>query len=155
MPADQIAIAEADPRSGDARGALAACYAGLAQRFPGGFDVTLSRDPDAQDMIRPGGIFLIARSEHRPVACVGLKGRNNWGEVKRLWVAPEARGKGLATRLMEQIERTARDLGMILLRLDTNSALPEAAAMYRRSGWAEIKRFNDDPYAHLFFEKRL
>ena len=44
---------------------------------------------------------------------------------------------------------------MTLLRLDTNSALPEAVAMYRKAGWTEIPRFNDDPYPDVFFEKGL
>ena len=49
----------------------------------------------------------------------------------------------------------ARELGIGVLRLDTNSALPEAVALYRRSGWSEIPRFNEDPYPDLFFEKVL
>ena len=48
-----------------------------------------------------------------------------------------------------------RGLGIELLRLDTNSALPEAGQLYRSTGWSEIPRFNDDPYPDLFFEKRL
>jgi hypothetical protein len=45
--------------------------------------------------------------------------------------------------------------GIALLRLDTNSALAEAGQLYRRTGWTEIPRFNDDPYPDLFFEKHL
>lgn len=152
---DPIRIDEADPRSTDARACLSAYYAELARRFPGGFDVALSRDPEAEEMIRPKGAFLVAREGGLPVACAGLKGRGDWGEVKRLWVAPRARGRGLAGRLMARIETAARELGMTHLRLDTNVALPEAAALYRKAGWHEIERFNDDPYAHLFFGKRL
>ena len=154
-PAEPARIDEADPASPDARRCLAAYYAELARRFPGGFDVTLSRDPEAQDMIPPRGVFLLARQGDRPVACAGLKGHGHWGEVKRLWVAPEARGAGLAGRLMARIETAARGLGMALLRLDTNAALPEAAALHRKAGWTAIDRFNDDPYAQLFFEKHL
>lgn len=150
-----LAIAETDPRAPDARACLAAYYAELATRFAQGFDVGLSRDPEATDMIRPRGSFLLARLGEEPVGCVGLKGHGTWGEVKRLWVAPEARGRGLATRLMERVEAAARDLGLPVLRLDTNSALTEAVAMYRRAGWREIPRFNDDPYPDAFFEKRL
>ena len=153
--AKDITIAEADPGGADARACLAAYYAELARRFPGGFDVTLSRDPEAADMIRPRGAFLIARSGTEAIACAGLKGHGTWGEVKRLWVAPEARGQRLATRLIERLEQAARALGMTLLRLDTNSALPEASALYGKLGWTEIPRFNDDPYPDLFFEKRL
>ena len=56
---------------------------------------------------------------------------------------------------MDVTEDAARGLGIELLRLDTNSALAEAGQLYRRSGWSEIPRFNDDPYPDLFFEKRL
>ncbi|MGY3365629.1 GNAT superfamily N-acetyltransferase [Bradyrhizobium sp. GM2.4] len=61
----------------------------------------------------------------------------------------------LGRRLMDMTENAARGLGIKLLRLDTNSALAEAGQLYRRSGWSEIPRFNDDPYPDLFFEKRL
>jgi hypothetical protein len=56
---------------------------------------------------------------------------------------------------MAAAETAARELGIERLRLDTNSALPEAARLYRATGWTEIARFNDDPYPDLFFEKRL
>ena len=65
------------------------------------------------------------------------------------------RGLGLARRLMEATEAAARDLGIKVLRLDTNKALPEALQLYRGSGWTEIDRFNDDPYPDFFFEKTL
>jgi GNAT superfamily N-acetyltransferase len=153
---DRIAIAEADPRDEAARACLHAYYAELASRFSGGFDVTLSCDPEATDMVRPRGVFLLAVADGLPVGCVGLKGRGEpVAEIKRLWIDPAARGFGLAKRLMQEAETVARHLGVRVLRLDTNSALPEALTLYRRSGWAEIARFNDDPYPDHFFEKVL
>jgi len=153
---DRIAIEQADPRSAPARDCLQAYYDELARRFASGFDVSLSRDPDADDMLPPRGAFLLAWSDGLPVGCVGLKnGGAQPAEVKRLWVAPAARGLGLARRLMDAVEDAARAIGLPLLRLDTNSALPEAIALYRRTGWTEIPRFNDDPYPDVFFEKRL
>jgi hypothetical protein len=56
---------------------------------------------------------------------------------------------------MDAAEDAARGLGIALLRLDTNSALPEAGQLYRTTGWIEIPRFNDDPYPDLFFEKPI
>lgn len=153
---ERIELREADPRSGEARYCLGEYYAELARRFEHGFDVSLSKDPDAGSMVRPRGVFLVAFSDDMPVGCAGLKGTStDYGEVKRLWVAPAARGLGLAKRLMDRIEVAARELNMPALRLDTNKALPEAIAMYRKSGWIEIGRFNDDPYPDFFFEKRL
>lgn len=153
---DRIAIEERDPRDPQSRACLEAYYAELAARLERGFDVSLSRDPDAADMIRPRGVFLLAFSDGLPLGCVGLKGSGGpVAEIKRLWVSPDARGMGLARRLMTAAEDAALDLGIATLRLDTNSALPEAEALYRNSGWTEIDRFNDDPYPDLFFEKRL
>lgn len=152
---DRIAFEEVDPRSEPARYCLGEYYAELARRFENGFEVSLSRDPDATDMIRPRGSFLVAFSDGLPIGCVGLKGGADFAEAKRLWVAPSARGLGLAKRLMARIEDIARELGISIIRLDTNRALPEAVALYRNSGWTEIERYNDDPYPDFFFEKRL
>ena len=151
-----MTITEVDPTSAAARACLAAYYAELAGRFAGGFDVTLSCDPEATAMVRPRGAFLIAVADGLPVGCVGLKGSGGpVAEIKRLWIDPAARGLGRAKRLMQAAETAARDHGVRTLRLDTNSALPEALALYRRSGWVEIDRFNDDPYPDHFFEKAL
>ena len=153
---DRIAIEAVDPRSEPARACLEAYYGELARRFKAGFDVKLSCDPDAEAMVRPRGAFLLAVADGLPVGCVGLKGSGGpIGEVKRLWIDPAARGFGLARRLMQAVEAAARDISMTVLRLDTNSALPEALTLYRRTGWVEIARFNDDPYPDHFFEKVL
>ena len=53
------------------------------------------------------------------------------------------------------LEAAAREQGLTRLRLDTNRALTEAQAMYRKEGYEEVARFNDNPYAHHWFEKRL
>ena len=153
---DRIGIEERDPRDPASLTCLRAYYAELAERFRQGFDVSLSRDPEAEDMIHPRGVFLVAMSDGVSLGCVGLKGSGGpLAEIKRLWVSPDARGMGLARRLMGAAEDAATGLGIQTLRLDTNSALPEAEALYRNSGWTQIERFNDDPYPDLFFEKHL
>jgi GNAT superfamily N-acetyltransferase len=153
---ERVTLDEMDPRSEQARYCLGEYYGELGRRFNQGFDVSLSRDPDAKDMRRPRGTFIVAMSDTLPIGCVGLKGTDyGYAEIKRLWVAPAARGLRLGRRLMDVTEDAARGLGIKLLRLDTNSALAEAGQLYRRSGWSEIPRFNDDPYPDLFFEKRL
>jgi len=156
---DDVALTEDDPRSDAARACLARYYAELAARLETGFEVHLSRDPEATDMLAPRGAFLVAMSDGVPIGCAGLKGHPDapapFGEVKRVWVDPAARGLRLASRMMAGIEARARALGYTTLRLDTNSALPEAVALYHRLGWHEIDRFNDDPYPDIFFEKHL
>lgn len=156
LAADRLEIQETDPRSDPALYCLQSYYAELEARFDRGFDVSLSADPEAEDMLPPRGAFYVALSDGLPQGCIGLKGTDKgYSEIKRLWVAPSARGLGLAQRLMALCEDTARSLGVEVLRLDTNSALPEAAALYRKLGWQEIDRFNEDPYPDLFFEKQL
>ena len=152
----RIGIEQVDPRADAARYCLGEYYGELSRRFKGGFEVSLSRDPEATDIISPRGAFLVAMSDGLPLGCVGLKGdRSELAEIKRLWVAPAARGLGLGKRLMEATENAARTLSVKILRLDTNSTLTEAGQLYRSTGWTEIERFNDDPYPDLFFEKRL
>ncbi|MHA6326167.1 GNAT family N-acetyltransferase [Roseivivax sp. CAU 1753] len=150
-----VVIRACDPRDAEAVACLQSYYAELNRRFDHGFDVTRSADPEAASMTPPKGTFLLADVDGRAMGCVGLKGHGDWGEVKRLWVSPEARGLGLARRLMATLEDEARTLGMGVLRLDTNNALHEAVAMYRALGWTEIGRFNDDPYPDAFFERTL
>ncbi|KAJ56398.1 PadR family transcriptional regulator [Actibacterium mucosum KCTC 23349] len=155
LTVDRVDIVAHDPRGDLARHCLSEYYAELARRFDQGFDVTLSRDPDAAAMTHPHGTFLIALSDGLPLGCVGLKGGTDYAEIKRLWVAPAARRLGLSRRLMDAAEAAARTLGITLLRLDTNSALPEAVALYQTTGWTRINRYNDDPYPDVFFEKQL
>jgi DNA-binding MarR family transcriptional regulator len=153
---NRITIGETDPEAPEARYCLAAYYAELARRFDTGFDVKTSLDPDAGSLRPPLGSFLVALSDGLPLGCVALKGSGTGvGEVKRLWIAPAARGLGLARRLMATAEARARTLGLTTLRLDTNRTLTEAIALYRATGWTEVAAFNAEPYAHHWFEKGL
>lgn len=152
----RIKITECDAVSEEALYCLNTYYKELNERFEQGFEVGKSRDPEAAEMKRPRGVFLVAVSDGLPVGCVGLKGTDNlYAEIKRLWVAKSVRGLGLAKDLMAEVENVARDLGYSQLKLDTNRALPEAVRFYKNAGWAEIDRFNDDPYADYFFQKNL
>jgi ribosomal protein S18 acetylase RimI-like enzyme len=72
-----------------------------------------------------------------------------------MWVSPRARGHGLGRRLLVELEEHARRGGATVVRLETNRALTEAIRLYRASGYQEVPRFNDEPYAHHWFEKRL
>jgi ribosomal protein S18 acetylase RimI-like enzyme len=70
-------------------------------------------------------------------------------------IAPVARGLEVGRRLLGELERTAREAGAVVLRLETNRALSEAIALYKRSGYVEVKVFNAEHYAHNGFEKTL
>lgn len=76
-------------------------------------------------------------------------------ELKRLWVDPTARGFGVGRRLVAALEGQAVAHGYWKVRLDTNRTLTEAIALYRSLGYEEIEAFNDEQYAHHWFEKRL
>lgn len=151
---DQIVIdmlPGSDPRS---RYCLDAYYEELQARFEDGFDVAKSRDPKPEQIAPPKGAFLVAISDGLPIGCVALVGNGTEvAEIKRLWVSPAARGCGIARLLMRHAETVASGLGIRTLRLDTNRALTEACEFYRRAGWREIDRFNDDPYADHFFTR--
>jgi ribosomal protein S18 acetylase RimI-like enzyme len=72
-----------------------------------------------------------------------------------MWVAPSARGLGVGRRLLSELEREAARHAIRIVRLETNQSLTEAIALYRSSGYVEVAPFNDEPYAHHWFEKRL
>jgi len=153
LAAAAVRIEECDPRDPRAEYALAEYAAELDRRFAGGF----ARPPgDADRLTPPAGLFVVAMLADEPVGCGGLAFAD--GEpplVKRVWVAPTARGLGLATRLMASLEAFARDRGHGSIRLDTNEVLTEAVALYRRLGYDEVPAFHDDPYSHHWFEKAL
>jgi ribosomal protein S18 acetylase RimI-like enzyme len=98
----------------------------------------------------------VARLDGDPVGCGALKRVDERaGEIKRVWVAKSACGLGIARRMLWRLEAAALEMGLATLRLDTNKALTEARALYRSDGYREVERFNDNPYAHHWFEKRL
>jgi DNA-binding MarR family transcriptional regulator/GNAT superfamily N-acetyltransferase len=156
LTAAAIAIAIEPPDSATARACLDAYFEELAARFEDGFDPGLGGAAADMGMASPAGCFLVARLDGKAIACGGLKELEaGTGEIKRMWVERSARGLGVARRLLAALETEARRLGFLRLRLDTNKVLQEAQTMYRKAGYAEIGRYNDNPYAHLFFEKTL
>lgn len=144
------------PTTLDARWCVEQYFAELDARFDSGFDPALSISADARELVPPAGLFLVARLRDRPLGCGALKFHGDGpAELKRMWVAPAARGLGVGRRLLLVLEQHARDAGASAVRLETNRALTQAIALYRRSGYLEVDAFNDEPYAHHWFEKRL
>jgi len=142
--------------SADAVWCLDQYYRELAQRFDAGFDPDKGKPVGAEDMTPPRGWFFLARLDGRAVGCGALiRLSAGAGEIKRMWTAPDARGLGVGRRIIAAIDTTAREAGVTTLRLDTNRALKEAHALYRKLGFVEIARYNDNPYADHWFEKRL
>jgi DNA-binding MarR family transcriptional regulator/ribosomal protein S18 acetylase RimI-like enzyme len=156
LQGSMVHFAIEDPTTADARWCFEQYFAELDTRFDAGFDPALSISADAHELTLPAGALLIARLRGRPVGCGALKFHDAApAELKRMWIAPVARGIGLGRRLLHELERHAREAGVAVLRLETNRALREAIELYRRSGYVEVEAFNDEPYAHHWFEKRL
>ncbi len=150
----EIALESAD--SADALWCVRQYVEELNTRFDTGFDPAAGNTVETADMMPPNGSFLVARLDGEAVGCGGLKRLDGTtGEIKRVWAAPAMRGVGVATRIMDELERLACEAGFARVVLDTNGTLTEARAMYGKRGYREIERYNDNPYAQHWFEKRL
>ena len=151
-----VDVAAEDPSSSDAKWCLGHYFAELGERFEEPFDADRTLPADAGELIPPSGAFLIARFTGQPAGCGALKTLSpGVGEIVRMWVDRPQRGLGIGARILDVIEAEAVALGHRTLRLYTNRSLAEAKAMYRARGYTEIPRYNDDPYANHWFEKRL
>ena len=131
-----------------ARSLTTAALADLAERYGGNGDDT---PVHASEFEPPSGVFLVAYLANRPVGCAGWRSHGDAGEdaeLKRMYVAPEARGRGVARRLLAEVERSAREHGRVRLILECGDRQPEAIALYRSSGYQLIENFGyyrDEP----------
>ena len=156
LSASMVSISIEDPTTPDAQWCIAQYFAELNARFEAGFDPSISISADAHELTPPAGALLISRLREQPVGCGALKFHADApAELKRMWVAPAARGLGVGRRLLHELEQQAKAMGAHVIRLETNRALSEAIALYRRNGYHEVEPFNHEPYAHYWFEKQL
>jgi DNA-binding MarR family transcriptional regulator/GNAT superfamily N-acetyltransferase len=156
LTASMIRIAATDPRRPDARYCLQAYFTELSRRFDSGFDPARSIPADDEDLTPPAGVLLVATLHDEPIGCGALKYHGDApAEVKRMWVSPAVRGLGLGRRLLAELEDRAAAHGVRGLRLETNRSLTEAISLYRSAGYREVNAFNQEPYAHHWFEKTL
>ena len=156
LRASLVHLAIEDPTTADAEWCISQYFLELKARFESGFDPSRSISADAHELVPPAGALIIARLRDQPVGCGALKFHANApAELKRMWVAPEVRGLGVGRRILLELERHAREAGARVVRLETNRALKEAIHLYRTSGYREVPAFNDEPFAHHWFEKRL
>ena len=155
LRASAVTIELADPFGEEARACIEAYFHELQQRFDEGFDPEITVSANPEELVPPFGCFVVARLDGATVGCGALKlEEGGYGEIKRMWVAPAARGLGIAQRLLESLEARAAAAGVDVLRLDTNRNLGEARALYLRNGYTEIAPYNTNPYAHYWFEKQ-
>ena len=89
----------------------------------------------------PAGLFLVGYLDGVPVASGGWRSRGDEAEIKRMYVVPAARGRGLARQLLAELERTAAAAGHRRIILESGTRQPEAVALYRSSGYTPIPPF--------------
>jgi len=110
----------------------------------------------AQDVEPPAGRWLLAYRDGHPVGCAGLKRLDDrTAEIKRIYVAPNARGAGVARALLTRLEQAAQDAGYEVVRLDTGAKQQASVALFSSSGYQPIGDYNGNPVAAYWFEKRL
>jgi GNAT superfamily N-acetyltransferase len=108
------------------------------------------------ELAPPGGTFTVGFEDGEPVCCGGIKRLPDGAcEIKKMFVVEDARGRGVARALLEELERLARELGYAVARLDTGPQQPRAQRMYERAGYAAVANYNANPLATFFGEKRL
>jgi GNAT superfamily N-acetyltransferase len=112
----------------------------------------------AEEFLPPLGTFVVGRRDGRAVACGGVRQHEGRvGEIKRMYVAPGSRGKGLSRQILAHLERFAVDAGYEALRLETGVLQPEAMGLYASSGYRQIPNYGiyaNEPHS-VCYEKRL
>jgi GNAT superfamily N-acetyltransferase len=144
--------------SGDGAVLVTAMRGEMAELYDG-LDIDAPQMPKAgpAEMNPPAGAFLVGYLDELPVCCGGLKRLDKEAcEIKRMFVAPQARRRGVARALLAAIEERARRLGYTVARLDTGPRQPHAQALYEAQGYRAVESFNGNPMAGMFFgEKTL
>ncbi len=149
-----LSISRESPRQDDVVALIRASDALMQSLYPAESNHLV----DIEALARPDVHFLVAREHGRALGCGAfVLGQGGQAEMKRVFVDPAARGKGVARAIMEELERAAADSGVSLMQLETGIHQPEAIALYRRFGYVERGPFGGykpDPLS-LFMEKRL
>jgi putative acetyltransferase len=151
---EAVTVAAGDAESADARSLMQRLDAELRARYPGSSVHGL----DPREVANSRGAFVIARVGGRAVGCGAVRPLGpGVGEVKRMYVEPALRGRGVARAILRALEDAARGLGFGTLRLETGTRQPESIRLYEAAGFARIPAFGEyvgDPFS-VCFEKRL
>ena len=130
--------------------------------FPSAQGTYSRKRTPAAEFTAPNGVFVVAYEvdgdRAAAIGCGGLRRIADDGddvrfEVKHVYVSPAGRGRGVATAVMDELERAARDLGATSVVLDTNDSLVAAGAMYRGRGYQRVEPFNDNPNATAWYRR--
>jgi GNAT superfamily N-acetyltransferase len=133
---------------------VAAMFAEVGEMYEPGLPQGPTAHPE--ELSPPSGGFVVLTEDGRPVAGGGVKRLDDRAcEIKRMYVVPEARDRGIGRELLAALEALARDLGYTVARLDTGAKQPRARRIYGRAGYQSIPDYNGNPYAAFWGEKRL
>ena len=131
-----------DLRSPTAETLIRALNDELSRRYPEEGATHFRLDPE--EVAEGRGAFLVVRSAGRPIGCGAVRRLDaQTAEIKRMYVAPEFRGRGIARRLLAALEAESTALGISRLVLETGARQPEALALYERAGFARIPAFGE------------
>jgi DNA-binding MarR family transcriptional regulator/GNAT superfamily N-acetyltransferase len=156
LVAATVQITPVDPEHPDAQYCLAEYVAELNQRSTRGFDPSVGATALPHEVRPPAGQFYVAYLHGEPIGCGAVKHHPDApAEIKRMWIAPQARGLGLGRRLLETLEACARTGGARVAYIETSAVLTEALSLYRSAGWVEVPPVNDEPFADHWFQKEL
>ncbi len=119
---------------------------------------------DVEKLVEQSVEFFVLYEEGKAAGCGGVQyfggpsgGGDGYGEIKRMYVRPEFRGRGYAKKMLEHLEGVAADKGYRKVRLEVGILQPEALRLYERTGYHKIPPFGaywDDPLS-FFYEKTL
>lgn len=159
MNPEATEIRRSDIRSATARRLVQALNAEMLERYPEDGTADLFKlELDIDEVAQGQGLFLVAYSDGVPLACGALKLLDpDTAEIRRMYVDPRGRGRGLGRRLLAALEAEARLLGAEQLVLGTGPRQPDAIALYINSGFSEIEAFGgyETHPLNLFMGKRL
>jgi DNA-binding MarR family transcriptional regulator len=156
LTASEIEIRRVDPGGADAQRCIGAYVAELNRRSGDSYDPAKGVSAEPHEMTPPAGLFLVAYRHGDAIGCGGVKHQPEAAsEIKRMWVAENARGLGVARRLLTELEADAIRSGASVASIETSATLFEAIALYRSVGYVEVAPFNEEPFADHWFEKRL
>ncbi|HEX6151051.1 GNAT family N-acetyltransferase [Nocardioides sp.] len=144
----------ADPAAPGSRWALGEYFAEIGAAF--GFETGTALDDAAKAFVPPHGLFVVAGRDEEPLACGAVQFLDEErGEIKRMWVAPVARGRGLAGALLAYLEQQIVLTGRRFALLDTNSSLTKAVGLYESRGYRRVPDYNGNADADVWFSKEL
>ena len=141
------------PGSAAAKGLIAALDEDIVRRYPG----EPTNGIDAEAFEAAGGVFVVCYVNDMPAACAAFRPFEGSAEIKRMYVVPGMRGRGLARAVLDFLEAEAVRRGYSRAILETGRSMTEALGLYRSRGWTEIAVFGPyvgDPKS-ICFEKHL